>query len=136
MAGRWNHSTIVVVEVPLAQESKPKINYQCHSYSGAIKTMPSKRLGMGQESQLYLLSFAPLVSMMVRKGCLGTSLLGVNTRGTNCLRELGGHALCGEGSNWLGSMTGPHTMEVWTGMYNQLCSKALISFGRTHLCRV
>jgi hypothetical protein len=36
-----------------------------------------------------------LVSMMVRKGRLGTSSLGVNIRGTTCLRELGGHALCG-----------------------------------------
>jgi hypothetical protein len=77
-----------------------------------------------------------LVSMMVRKGRLGTSSLGVNIRGTTCLRELGGHALCGEGSDWLGSMTGPHTKEVWTGMYARLCSKALISFGRTHLYRV
>jgi hypothetical protein len=40
-----------------------------------------------------------LVSMMVRKGRLGTSLLGVNIRGTTCLHELGGHALCGEGSD-------------------------------------
>jgi hypothetical protein len=56
-----------------------------------------------------------LVSMMVRKGRLGTSSLGVNMRGTTCLRELGRHALCGEGSDWLGSMTGPHTKEVWTG---------------------
>jgi hypothetical protein len=77
-----------------------------------------------------------LVSMMVCKGRLGTSSLGVNIRGTTCLRELGGHALCGEGSDWLGSLTRPHTMEVWTGMYARLCSKALISFGRTHLCRV
>jgi hypothetical protein len=37
MAGRWNHGKIVVVEVPLARESKPRINYQCHSYSGAVK---------------------------------------------------------------------------------------------------
>jgi hypothetical protein len=37
---------------------------------------------------------------------------------------------------WLGSMTGPHTKEVWMGKYARLCSKALISFGRTHLCRV
>jgi hypothetical protein len=58
MAGRWNHGKIVVVEVPLARESKPKINYQCHSYSGAVKTVSSKRLGMGRESQMYLLSFA------------------------------------------------------------------------------
>jgi hypothetical protein len=77
-----------------------------------------------------------LVSMLVRKGRLGTSSLGVNIRGTTCLHELGGHALCGEGSDWLGSMIGPHTMEVWTGMYARLRSKALISFGRTHLCRV
>jgi hypothetical protein len=48
-----------------------------------------------------------LVSMMVRKGRLGTSSLGVNIGGTTCLRELGGHALCEEGSKWLGSMTGP-----------------------------
>jgi hypothetical protein len=41
------------------------------------------------------------------KGRLGTSSLGVNIRGITCLRELGGHALCGEGSEWLGSMTGP-----------------------------
>jgi hypothetical protein len=73
---------------------------------------------------------------MVCKGCLGTSSLGVNIRGITCLRELGGHALCGEGSDWLGSMAGPHTMEVWTGMYARMCSKALISFGRTHLCKV
>jgi hypothetical protein len=52
--------------------------------------------------------------MMVRKGCLGTSSLGVNIRGTTYLRELGGHALCGEGSEWLGSMPRPHTKEVWT----------------------
>jgi hypothetical protein len=81
-------------------------------------------------------TYQPLVSMMVRKGRLGTSSLGVNIRGTICLRELGGHALCGEGGDWLGSMTGPHTMEVWMGMYARLCSTALISFGRTHLCRV
>jgi hypothetical protein len=53
--------------------------------------------------------------MMVRKGRLGTSSLGVNIRGTTCLRGLGGHALCGEGSDWLGSLTRPHTKEVWTG---------------------
>jgi hypothetical protein len=76
-----------------------------------------------------------LVSMMVCKGHLGTSL-GMNIRGTTCLRELGGHALCGEGSEWLGSMTGPYTKEVWTGAIARLCNKALISFGRTHLCRV
>jgi hypothetical protein len=51
---------------------------------------------------------------MVRKGRLGTSSLGVNIRGITCLHELGGHALCGEGSEWLGSMNGPHIKEVWT----------------------
>jgi hypothetical protein len=34
-----------------------------------------------------------------------------------------------EDSDWLGSSTGPHTKEVWTGMYAQLCNKALISYG-------
>jgi hypothetical protein len=58
--------------------------------------------------------------MMVHKGRLGTSSLGVNIRGTTYLRELGGHALCEEGSEWLGSMIGPHTKEVWTSM--QLCN--------------
>jgi hypothetical protein len=57
-----------------------------------------------------------LVSMMIRKGRLGTSSLGVNIRGTTCLPELGGHALCGEGSDWLGSMTGSHTKKVWMSM--------------------
>jgi hypothetical protein len=70
------------------------------------------------------------------QGMPSTLSLGVNIRGTISLRELGGHALCEEGSDWLGSLTRPHTKEVWTGMYAQLCSKALISFGRTHLCRV
>jgi hypothetical protein len=42
------------------------------------------------------------MSMMVYKGRLGTSSLGVNIRGITCLHELGGHALCGEGSEWLG----------------------------------
>ena len=31
------------------------------------------------------------------------------------MRELDGHALCGEGSDWLRSMTRPHTKEVWMG---------------------
>jgi hypothetical protein len=34
-----------------------------------------------------------------------------------------------EDSDWIGSSTGPHTKEVWTGKYAQLCSKALISYG-------
>jgi hypothetical protein len=33
-------------------------NNQCCSYSCAVKTVSSKRLGMGRESHLYLLSFA------------------------------------------------------------------------------
>jgi hypothetical protein len=74
----------------------------------AVKTVLSRRLGMGRESHLYLsrshvnghfsyrLPYVlreyvhmggtpqcprPLVSMMVRKGRLGTSSLGVNIRG-------------------------------------------------------
>jgi hypothetical protein len=31
--------------------------------------------------------------------------------------------------DWLGSSTRPHTKEVWTGKYAQLCSKVLISHG-------
>jgi hypothetical protein len=34
-----------------------------------------------------------------------------------------------EDSDWLGSLTGPHTKGVWTGRYARLCSKALISYG-------
>jgi hypothetical protein len=34
-----------------------------------------------------------------------------------------------EDSDWLGSSTGPHTKEVWTGKYVWSCSKALISYG-------
>jgi hypothetical protein len=33
-------------------------NNQCRSYSCAIKTVSSRRLGMGRGSHLYLLSFA------------------------------------------------------------------------------
>jgi hypothetical protein len=51
----------------------------------------------------------------------------MNWVGMSCAEKYG---------EWLGSMTGPHTKEVWMGMYIRLCSKALISFGRTHLCRV
>jgi hypothetical protein len=36
----------------------PRSNNQCRSYSCAVKTVSSKRLGMGRESHLYLLSFA------------------------------------------------------------------------------
>ena len=36
-----------------------------------------------------------------------------------------------KGSDWLGSSTGPHTKEVWTGKYARLCSKALISHGKS-----
>jgi hypothetical protein len=34
-----------------------------------------------------------------------------------------------EDRDWLGSLTGPHTKEVWTGKIAWLCSKALISYG-------
>ena len=36
-----------------------------------------------------------------------------------------------KGGDWLGSSTGPHTKEVWTGKYARLCSKALISHGKS-----
>jgi hypothetical protein len=36
----------------------PRSNNQCHSYSCAIKTISSRRLGMGRENHMYLLSFA------------------------------------------------------------------------------
>jgi hypothetical protein len=49
----------------------------------------------------------PLVSMMVCKGHLGTSSWEVNIRDITCLRELGGHALCGGGSNGLDQWLGP-----------------------------
>ena len=32
-------------------------------------------------------------------------------------------------SDWLGSYTGPHIKEVWTGKYARLCSKDKISHG-------
>jgi hypothetical protein len=34
-----------------------------------------------------------------------------------------------EDRDWLGSSTGPHTKEVWTGKIVWLCSKALICYG-------
>jgi hypothetical protein len=37
--------------------------------------------------------------------------------------------VAGRNSDWFGSMAGPHTKEVWTGKYAQLCSKVLISYG-------
>ena len=37
-----------------------------------------------------------------------------------------------KGSDWLGSSTGPHTKEVWAGKYARLCSKALISYGKSN----
>jgi hypothetical protein len=37
-----------------------------------------------------------------------------------------------KGGEWLGLMTRPHTKEVWMEKITRLCSKALISFGRTH----
>jgi hypothetical protein len=47
------------------------------------------------------------MSMMVCKGRLDTSSLGVNIRGITCLLELGGHALCRGGSNGLDQWLGP-----------------------------
>ena len=48
--------------------------------------------------------------------------------------------LCGvaeEGSDWLGSYTGPHTMEVWTGTYARLVTRIRSLMGKAaHLCRV
>ena len=43
----------------------------------------------------------------------------------------------GEGSDWLGSYTWPHTKEVWTGKYTRLVSRISSLMGKvTHLCRV
>jgi hypothetical protein len=52
-----------------------------------------------------------------------------------CMNPVGMHS-AKKDSEWLGSITGPHTKKVWTRKYAWLCSKALISFGRTHLFRV
>jgi hypothetical protein len=52
-----------------------------------------------------------------------------------CMNWVGMHCVKKDGE-WLGSMTGPHTKEVWMGKIARLCSKGLISFGMTHLCRV
>jgi hypothetical protein len=58
MAGKWNHGMIVVVEVPFARKSEPlELNNQCRGYSCVVKTVSSKRRGMGRECHLYLLSF-------------------------------------------------------------------------------
>ena len=37
-----------------------------------------------------------------------------------------------KGGDWLGSLTGPHTKEVWTGKYARLCRKVLISYGKSN----
>ena len=37
-----------------------------------------------------------------------------------------------KGSDWLGSSTGPHTKEVWTGKIARMCNKALISYGKSN----
>ena len=48
--------------------------------------------------------------------------------------------VCGvvaEDSDWLGSYTGPHTKEVWTGMYARLVTRIRSLMGKAaHLCRV
>jgi hypothetical protein len=42
----------------------------------------------------------------------------------------------GEGSDWLGSYTWPHTKEVWTGKYTWLVSRISSLMGKvTHFCR-
>ena len=43
----------------------------------------------------------------------------------------------GEGSDWLGSYTWPHTKEVWTRNASRLVSRISSLMGKvTHLCRV
>ena len=43
----------------------------------------------------------------------------------------------GEGSDWLGSYTWPHTKEVWTRNASRLVSMISSLMGKvTHLCRV
>jgi hypothetical protein len=43
----------------------------------------------------------------------------------------------GEGSDWLGSYTGPHTKEVCTGRYARLATRISSLMEKiTHLCRV
>ena len=48
--------------------------------------------------------------------------------------------VCGvteKGSDWLGSYTGPHTKEVWTGKYARLVTWIRSLMGKAvHLCRV
>jgi hypothetical protein len=62
------------------------------------------------------------------EGCIsGFDPLGRVGVGMRCTKKYG---------EWLGSLAGPHTKEVWTGRNARLCSKALISFGITHFCRV
>ena len=40
-------------------------------------------------------------------------------------------------SDWLGSYTGPHTTEVWTGKYARLATRIRSLMGKAaHLCRV
>ena len=38
----------------------------------------------------------------------------------------------GEGSDWLGSYTGPHTKEVWTGKIHLLGNKDKFSYGKSN----
>jgi hypothetical protein len=142
----------------------PRTYNQCRTYSCTVKTMLSKRLGMGWESHLSLLPFAcqralsyrtlyvlqeymhmggtpqfpqPLVSMMVCKRHLDSSTLRGEYQRFNLLVQNWVGMRCAEkDGKWLGSSSGPHTKEVWTGKIARLCSKALISLGCTHLCRM
>ena len=54
-----------------------------------------------------------------------------------CMDKWGGMQGRGEGSDCLGSYTGPHTKEVWTGRYARLASRISSLMGKVmHLCRV
>ena len=57
--------------------------------------------------------------------------------GDMCMDKRVGMQGRGEGSDWLGSYTGPHTKEVWTGRYARLATRISSLMGKvTHLCRV
>ena len=54
----------------------------------------------------------------------------LNTKGWVC-------GVAGKSSDWLGSYTGPHTKEVWTGKYARLATRMRSLMGKAaHLCRV
>jgi hypothetical protein len=121
---------------------------QCRSYSCTIKTALSKRFGMGRESHMSLLSFACQRALSYRTqyvwrttckwaGPLNAHVhwcLGWPARGPWVLHREGwisgfdpldrvgvGMRCAKKDGDWLGSMTGPHTKEVWTGTIARLC---------------